>query len=180
MIQSNCYYSCMDELLDLVNENDEVIGTISRAKAHTDVKYIHREIVVCIFDDELEHVLLQKRSKHKRNSRGTRWKITAAGHVGVGEDPMLTARREIEEELGLADVDLEFVSKHYVVDNELTESKFYWLYVGQVPRSTELRLHPDEVEEAGWYGLHEVADMVGTESHSHQYIRESLAWLQNS
>ena len=88
-----------DELLDLVNEKDEVIGEVWKSVAHKDPTKIHREVAIVVFNNKSE-VLLQQRSFKKSHDPGE-WKLTAAGHVGKGEDPKDAAIRELEEELGL-------------------------------------------------------------------------------
>src|SRR3989344_5920035 len=88
-----------DELLDLVNEEDEVIGTVWRSEAHKNPSKIHREIAVAVFNHKGE-VLIQQRSMKKTNDPGE-WKITAAGHVASGENPKDSAEREVLEELGI-------------------------------------------------------------------------------
>ena len=88
-----------DELLDLVNEKDEVIGEVWTSVAHKDPTKIHREVAIVVFNNKSE-VLLQQRSFKKSHDPGE-WKLTAAGHVGKGEDPKDAAIRELEEELGL-------------------------------------------------------------------------------
>ena len=43
-----------DELLDLVNEDDEVIGTVWKSKAHKDPSKIHREVAIVIVNNKEE------------------------------------------------------------------------------------------------------------------------------
>lgn len=88
-----------DELLDLVNEKDEVIGEVWKSEAHRDPAKFHREVAIVVFNNKRE-VLLQQRSFKKSHDPG-QWKITAAGHVGKGEKPEDAVKRELEEELGL-------------------------------------------------------------------------------
>jgi isopentenyldiphosphate isomerase len=54
-----------DELLDLVNSKDQVIGEIWKSDAHKDPQSIHREISVIVVNHD-NKVLFQKRSKRKR------------------------------------------------------------------------------------------------------------------
>ena len=86
-----------DELLDLVNEKDEIIGEVWKSEAHKNPSKIHREVVIAVFNKKGD-VLLQKRSINKEYHPG-RWAITA-GHVGKGEVPGDAAKRELFEELG--------------------------------------------------------------------------------
>ena len=86
----------MDELLDLVNEKDEVIGEVWKSEANSNPKLIHREILVYVFDDQ-NRMLLQQRSFTKKVYPG-QWAETCAGHIGKGEKPKIAAYRELSEE----------------------------------------------------------------------------------
>jgi isopentenyldiphosphate isomerase len=88
-----------DELLDLVNENDEVVGSVWKSEAHKDNRLTHREVAVALFTKNGE-VLLQQRSMKKETGKGE-WKVSVAGHVAFGEDPEKAAEREVFEELGI-------------------------------------------------------------------------------
>ena len=50
-----------EEVLDLVNANDEVVGTVIREEANTNPKMTHREVAVILVDDQ-NRILLQKKS----------------------------------------------------------------------------------------------------------------------
>ncbi len=97
------------ELLDLVNENDEVVGTELRGKIH-DLGLRHREVHVWFFDED-KNVYFQK-SGLSRPSAGL-LDATAGGHVESGEDYLETAVREAKEELGIdiAQNDLVLINK---------------------------------------------------------------------
>ncbi len=99
-----------DELLDLVDKNDRVIGTVWKSEAHKDPSVIHREVAIVVFNKKGE-VLIQQRSMNKKNDPGA-WKITAAGHVGQGEDPKKAAEREVYEELGI-NIEANFLKKTF-------------------------------------------------------------------
>jgi len=50
-----------DEVFDVVNEADEVIGQTHRGEAHRDPRLIHRSVQILIFNHAGE-LLLQRRS----------------------------------------------------------------------------------------------------------------------
>ena len=99
-----------DELLDLVDESDKVIGTVWKSQAHKDPKLLHREVAIIVFNDKRE-VLLQQRSLNKSSDPGE-WKLTAAGHIGAGEAPLVAAKRELKEEMGI-DLEPNFYNRSY-------------------------------------------------------------------
>src|SRR5262249_22500456 len=84
-------------------------------------------------------VYLQQRSRWK-DRHPLRWDSSAAGHVVASESYDETARRELEEELGIS-VSLERISK--LPASERTDWEFIWLYRGETggafsPNRTEI------------------------------------------
>lgn len=88
----------MSEILDIVNENDEVIGQAERDEVHRK-GLLCRLIYVCFYTTSGK-VILQRRSTTKKNDPG---KLTTAvsGHVGSGQSYLGAATRETLEETGL-------------------------------------------------------------------------------
>ncbi len=86
------------ELLDIVNENNELIGKVEdKEKIHQNGIF-HREVAVWIMNKNGE-ILLQKRATTKKH-HPSKWALTA-GHVDAGEDVKVAAKRECLEELGI-------------------------------------------------------------------------------
>ena len=140
-----------DELLDLVNEKDEVIGTVWKSEAHSNPSKIHREIAIAVFNDKNE-TLLQQRSLKKSHDPGM-WQLTGAGHVGAGENPEKAAKRELYEEVGLV-CDHIYVRKEFVKDN--TQARFFYIYYGRVSGSQNYKLDQDEVMDVKWIAPNEI------------------------
>lgn len=131
-----------EEILDLVDEDDNVIGEVQKSDANRDPKLIHREAGVLLFDGR-RNLLLQKRSFRKQVSPGA-WEVTAAGHVTKGLTPIEAAHKELKEELGF-DTELKFVEKYKVVLPN--ETHFTYFYLGEY-NGQRLAIEMDEVEEA--------------------------------
>lgn len=89
-----------DELFDLVDLDDRVIGTVRRGDAHRNPALVHRSVQVLVFSSD-GRLLLQRRSQRKDLFPGY-YCASASGHVAAGEDYESTAERELEEELGIA------------------------------------------------------------------------------
>ncbi len=96
--------------LNIVNENDEVIGKESRENIHK-MGLLHREVHVWIYNDKGE-ILFQKRAADKDTYPGL-LDASAGGHVEPGESYEEAALKELKEETGLkADFnDLIFITK---------------------------------------------------------------------
>lgn len=89
-----------DELFDLVDAQDNVIGQVRRGDAHRNPALLHRSVQIMVFDSA-GRLLLQRRSPHKDLFPGY-YCASASGHVIAGDDYLATAQRELAEELGIA------------------------------------------------------------------------------
>ena len=87
-----------DEVFDIVDESDRVIGSECRNTVHVN-NFRHRAVHMLIFNQAGE-LFLQKRSIWKDKNPGV-WDSSAAGHVDAGETYDGAAEREILEELGI-------------------------------------------------------------------------------
>ena len=87
-----------DTLLDVVNDNDEVIGQRLRSEIHRE-GLLHREVHVWFVTPNRE-VIFQRRSPTKDvnpNMLGA----SVGGHVEIGQTYLEAALRETQEETGL-------------------------------------------------------------------------------
>ncbi len=98
-----------EELFDIVDENDQVIGTAPRRRCHGDPSLIHRTAHVVVFHPDGKRILLQLRTRTKDIQPG-KWDTAVGGHLDHGEVYESAARREMHEELGLdPDLPLRFL-----------------------------------------------------------------------
>ncbi|KAK9065609.1 hypothetical protein SSX86_015010 [Deinandra increscens subsp. villosa] len=70
-----------------------------RSAVHRDGDY-HRAVHIWIYAESTQQLLLQKRADFKDSWPGL-WDISSAGHVSAGDTSLITARRELQEELGV-------------------------------------------------------------------------------
>src|SRR5690242_14497711 len=87
-----------EEIFDVVNEMDEVIGRRPRSEVHR-LGLMHRAIHVLVFN-QAGQLFLQKRSMLKDRQPGV-WDSSSSGHVDSGEEYDACAIRELREEIGL-------------------------------------------------------------------------------
>lgn len=90
-----------DELLDVLTRTGEKTGISKpRGLVHQDGDY-HRAVHVWIYSESTQELLLQRRADCKDSWPGL-WDISSAGHISAGDSSLLTARRELNEELGIS------------------------------------------------------------------------------
>lgn len=110
------------ELIDIVDDNDNIIGKDKRKVVHDSGK-CHRGIIVLIYTSR-SGVILQKRGAHKEMAPG-RYSFSVGGHVESGDSYIETAIRELKEESGIEATpeNLVKLGKAHVVDTD-PETKF--------------------------------------------------------
>ena len=87
------------EMIDVLDENGIKTGQIlPRSEIHKKGLW-HRAIVVAIINEKNE-ILIQQRSANK-DKNPNKWDISAAGHISSGQDSLMAATREINEEVSV-------------------------------------------------------------------------------
>lgn len=144
-----------DEVFDVVDEQDRVIGRATRAEVHRNPGLIHRAVHVLVFRPD-GRLLLQLRSKGKDVDPGL-WDTSVGGHVDAGEDYLTAARRELFEELGIEGVELEFLyDLRYRSERESEAIRsFRLVWPGPV------RPHPVEIAEVRDWTRDEIEAAIG-------------------
>jgi isopentenyldiphosphate isomerase len=117
----------MDEYIDLLNEEGNKTGkTCLKSEAHKK-GLLHASVHIWVFNKDKE-IIIQKRAPNK-DTFPNLWDVSVAGHISAGEQPFISALREVEEEIGLqlSENDLNFIGtskkkiKHHynLIDYEL-------------------------------------------------------------
>jgi isopentenyl-diphosphate delta-isomerase type 1 len=143
-----------EEIFDVVNERDEVVGQNTRRAVHAR-GLRHRAVHVLVFGPD-DRIFLQKRSMTKDTFPGA-WDSSASGHVDSGEDYDACAVRELREELGLiATAPPRRLFK--IAACAATGQEFVWVY--QLESDGPFALHPEEIERGEWFGRGQVTDWI--------------------
>lgn len=98
----------MEEIQDLIDEDDNVIGSISREEVKENA-ILHRGSAVFVFNSKGE-ILIHKRPADKK-VYPSMWDFVLGGGVIKGETYEEAAKREALEEGGVKDVPFEFILK---------------------------------------------------------------------
>lgn len=140
-----------DDLVVLVDEHDQPVGTAPRASVHTADTPLHRAFSMYLRDQH-GRVLLTRRALTKTTWPGV-WTNSACGHLRPGEDAYQAAERRIPEELGVHPEQVEMVLPNFryrATDaSGLVEHELCPVLVGTIDAEA-LRPAPDEVADHVW------------------------------
>ncbi|ESR40926.1 hypothetical protein CICLE_v10024933mg [Citrus x clementina] len=89
-----------EEHLDVLTMTGQKTGiTKPRSEVHRVGDY-HRTVNAWIFAESTQELLLQRRADFKDSWPGM-WDISSAGHISAGDSSLISAQRELQEELGI-------------------------------------------------------------------------------
>ena len=139
------------ELVVLVDEKNNVLGTMPKKEAHRRKTPLHRAFSAFIFNKKGE-LLLQKRSGRKKTWPGV-WSNSCCGHPALGEKNEEAAKRRIKEELGLKVKNIKEVapyrykfSKNGIMENEICP--ILTVFLKKVP--PKIKFDKKEVDKIRW------------------------------
>ncbi len=167
-----------DELIDIVDEDNNLTGIQKmKSEAHSDGSW-HRTAHIWIYNSVGE-LLLQLRAKDK-DSYPDKWDISAAGHIGSGEDIETGTLREVEEELGLSinKDNLEFLSVEKHGSSRKTgfiNNEFVYVYLLRFDGDlSEITLQEEELQEAKFVSLGYLEDEL--KNNTDRYVPHGEYW----
>lgn len=144
-----------EEMVDIVNEKDEVVGQMKRSDAEE--KEIHHRLCEVWLYNSKGQILVQKRSLKKKALPGLlEW--TVSGHIDSGETYEEAALRETAEETGVevATGDLRFLG-HFIPNEKIDGRRvvhFRKMFAAKFEGNiTDLRFDPNEVDSFEWWDL---------------------------
>lgn len=163
-----------DEILDLVDSDDNVIGVIKRSEYYrleTEKLGYVRAVEMFIQNDEGK-LWVPTRNLDKKIAPGG-LDYSMGGHVSAGETYLQSALRETQEELNLTltEKDLKFVKKF--TPGELPY--FRTLYVCH--SNTAPDYNPDDFSSAEWLSMEELVRKLDDGAPAKRSLRETAASL---
>ena len=130
-----------------VDDNDNVLGEITREKAHQE-GLLHRVAVIYVVNDKNE-LLVNERAKDGHLDH------SSAGHVDIGESYLEAAKRELEEELGIFGIKLQEIGSSRARDKGDTFDNRHMFKIF-ICKSAPEKLKEDEVRRVFWADPKEV------------------------
>jgi len=144
-----------EEIFDVVDEHDCVIGAEPRGVVHVN-NLRHRAVHILIFNATGE-LFLQRRSVWKDRNPGL-WDSSAAGHVDTGETYLQAAHRELREEIGIEVATLTAIGRHR--PSEANGHEF--IEVFRACHEGPFTLAPTEVETGAFFSLEKIRTWTQT------------------
>lgn len=147
------------ELVVLVDEKNNEIGTASKETVHTQNTPLHRGFSLFLFNSKNE-LLLTRRALSKQAFPGV-WTNTACGHPAPKESVIDAAKRRLKDELNIIVSDIKevwpyryrFADANGIVENEICPILMAHADINPTP-------NPHEVEEWKWMPWQEFLDEV--------------------
>lgn len=158
-----------EEVVVLVNERDEAIGTMGKMRAHQE-GVLHRAFSIFLFDEQ-GRLLLQRRAPGKYHSAGL-WTNTCCSHPRPSESLLDAAHRRLKEEMGIV---AELVPRfsfiyHAALGNGLMEHELDHVLFGTYSGA----VRPDPLEVGDWKYIHPDALETDLVTHPERYT----VWLR--
>ena len=154
----------MEEYVDILDEvTGVVIGeTISKKEAHKSGVW-HGSVHIWIISEDKKRILLQKRCADK-DLFPNMWDISVGGHISAGEDSLISAKRELSEELGLNPEEFDFLYVDRIKEKfeyeDILSNEFVTIYkiISDV-NIDNINLQKEEVSEARWFTKEELSNL---------------------
>lgn len=142
------------ELLDLVDDQNQVVGFTSRDRVYSD--FLNHRIVHIILVNSKGQVTLQLRSQSVPFLPG-HWCTAAVGHVQSGESYEKAAARELKEELGI-EAGLKLLAEDIFIWSEEQKAKKF-IQVFLVEHDGMFVTDEHDVEKAEFFEPQEILNM---------------------
>jgi isopentenyl-diphosphate delta-isomerase type 1 len=145
----------LEELLDIVAENNQVIGQEKRSIVHQSGLW-HRGVHIFLFTPE-QKLVIQQRSRHRRQSPGA-LDCSVSEHLKAGESYLAGAIRGLEEELGIKQAPLRRLVQ-FKMDYGPGDNMISTLYEGTVDREA-IQTDANEVERIIYHSISETEELL--------------------
>ena len=155
-----------DELVDVVDDDDRVIATVSRAEMRAR-RLRHRAVSIVVIGHD-GRLLIHRRADTKDIWPGM-WDIAAGGVVAAGESYELAAVRELAEELGVVGAVLEPLGDGRFDDESVMLTSRCFRTVDDGP----FHFVDDEITEVQWVTLAELSVLLDERC----FVPDSIAVL---
>lgn len=160
------------ELIDVVNENNELIGQIEERWTAYE-KGLWRRTVSCWIMNKNGDILLQKRTANKRRNPN-KWAKTG-GQVDSGESAEEAIFREVKEELGI-EIPQEQIKVVEIRKSDDKNKRFAYNFIFVVNyKINEYTLQKDEVAEVKYVSIEDMENLKKNDDTNYTFCN----WKEN-
>jgi isopentenyldiphosphate isomerase len=148
-----------DELIDIYDSKNRPLNEKKmKSEAHRKGLW-HRVAHVWIYNSNKE-IMLQLRAKDKEVYPNV-WDISVAGHIAAGEKEIVSAMREVEEEIGLkikeSELQLLNIRNVQFTTNTTINNEIIYLYLLKFDGNIkQLKIQEEELQEIKFFKLKEL------------------------
>ena len=151
-----------DEVVDIVDKQDNVIGTIFR-KDEREGEHILRSASVFLVNEK-DEILLQLRSQSSKKYP-LHWDLSGGGHVNSNEKYEDCARRELFEEIGIKVENITLLGKHhFTLDNG--RKRINCSYISKINEKCT-SINSNEVDKIKWFSIKKIRMMINNKNKFH-------------
>ncbi|MGB8857916.1 MAG: NUDIX domain-containing protein [Ilumatobacteraceae bacterium] len=158
--------SAAHELVDIVDDDDRVIATVTRAQMRAQ-RLQHRAVSIAVVGTD-GRLLVHRRADDKDVWPGM-WDIAAGGVVAAGETYQRAAHRELAEELGVHAERFEHLGEGRFADESVALIGRGYLAVHDGP----FTFTDGEIAEVRWVTAAELTELIARE----RFVPDNLALL---
>ncbi len=162
-----------DEILPVVNENGDVIGSAPRARCHGGGMILHPVVHLHVFRDG--KLLLQHRSKFKK-IQPDKWDTAVGGHVAYNESISDALKREVEEEIGLREFNAVNVSR-YIFRSDV-EQEMVNTFISIVAPDFEPVATEQDIDSLAFFTIEEIQQMIEQGKTTPNFAQEFRSIIQ--
>ena len=159
----------LQEIFPIVNQDGQVIGSVTRGNAHSGSHILHPVVHLHLFNSKGE-LYLQRRPLWKDIQPG-KWDTACGGHIAFGETPDQALRREASEELGITQYDPELLGS-YVFESKREREL---VYVNRATYDGIVTPSQEELDGGRFWTQEEIKNAIGkdilTPNFEHEYMK---------
>jgi isopentenyldiphosphate isomerase/intracellular septation protein A len=162
-----------EEWFPVVDEQGNVIGKAPRSVCHDGKSRLLHPVVHLHLFDSTGKIFLQKRSMNKDIQPG-KWDTSVGGHIRPGEIIEDALSREINEEIGLRNVQSRFLGK-YIWESE-REKELTFSFISESSESPAI--NKNEIDEGKFWTVEEIRKNIGKEIFTPNFEHEFNLLIQ--
>lgn len=161
-----------DEVFDVVDKNDNIIGKAPRVECHSNPQLIHHTVQFTVYSKGTGKILVAKRSA-KADAAANQLAFFGE-HIKSGESYAAALKRGLKEELNIDLYTAEFLKEtHFIYDRQHEIVHFYLVTI----TDQKIRLEKDVLSNKIWLTIREIRERVNEFADHTKYWIKNVPWF---